>query len=383
MTQTKRGLVLTGGGARAAYQAGVLRAISDIYDGKTCPFGILAGVSAGAINAVFLAAYAQDFKSGCEALWNIWAKIQTNRVFFTGALSLGRISLNWMTQLSMGGLVKGHRASYLLDTAPLRELLQSTVNFDLIKENISAGVLDGLAVSATNYLSGTVVSFFEGSPQALPWQRSTRIGKRAPITVEHVMASAAIPIFFPPVRLQGSYFGDGCIRFGSPLSPAIHLGADKVMAIGIRHNRSEQKTLELNQMEIQEPLALADIVGVLLNAVFLDSLDTDVERMERINNTVALVPVEKHGEIPSHLRKIPILAVRPSTDLGNLAARFFHEFPSTIRYLLRGIGASDEKGSDLLSYLAFDGSFTAPLLELGYKDAMARKDDIKKFLTEP
>jgi NTE family protein len=185
------------------------------------------------------------------------------------------------------------------------------------------------------------------------------------------------------VRLAGSFYGDGCIRLGAPLSPAIHMGAERILAIGIRYRRSEDLTLRLNEGEQRSDVSLVDIAGILLNAVFLDSLDADLERLERINRTILRLSPEQRTANPDHLRHVPVLAIRPTEDLGKLAAEQFQRFPRTLRHLLRGIGASDDKGWDLLSYLAFDGAYTRRLLELGYDDALARKDEIAGFLDAP
>ncbi len=377
------GLVLTGGGARAAYQAGVLKAISELHGPGPIPFRILAGVSAGAINATFLASRADDFERGTRELWRLWAELKPENVFRTDSRSLGKTSLRWIAGLSSGRLALGGRINYLLETSPLRELLSENIDFGALRAHVASGLLRGFAVSATNYGTGTALSFFDGHPGIEPWLRSTRLGVRQEPGLEHVMASAAIPIFFPPVSLNGAFFGDGCIRLSTPLSPAIHLGADRVLAIGIRYQRSERMTAELNQQHRAENPAMADIAGVLLNAVFLDSLETDLERMERINRTVQLIPASVRGSKSYPLRHVPVHAIRPSMDLGTLASERFNNFAGPVRFLLQGIGASRESGSDLLSYLGFDRSFTLPLLELGYTDAMGARQELEAFLRPP
>jgi NTE family protein len=203
---------------------------------------------------------------------------------------------------------------------------------------------------------------------------------RETLTLDHVMASSAIPIFFPPVRLSGSFYGDGCIRLTAPLSPAIHLGADRVLAIGIRYFRPKGITEQLNKTIYDDKISLVNIVGVLLNAVFLDSLESDHERMERINRAVSALTPEQRAAHPDKLRVIPVLAVKPSKDLGSLASEQFERFPRALRHLLRGLGASVDTGWDLLSYLAFDSAYTRRLLELGREDALAMKDQLLAFL---
>jgi NTE family protein len=280
----------------------------------------------------------------------------------------------------MGSMFEDKKANYLLNTEPLRDLLKQELHLDKLPQFFKSGILRGASFSATNYWTGTAISFFDGVDDIETWTRSTRMGVRRPLTLEHVMASSAIPVFFPPERLERGQFGDGCIRLTSPLSPAIHLGADRLIAVGIRYFRSLEQTVQLNDNPAKrDDLTIAEIGGVLLNAVFLDSLDTDIERMERINRTLELIPEAKRKESVS-LKQIPVLALRPSQDLGQLAKGTLHEFPTLIRFLLRGVGAKEDKGWDLLSYLAFEKIYTTQLLELGYDDTIRRRDEIKAFM---
>lgn len=375
------GLVLTGGGARAAYQAGVLRGIAEIEKLERVSFDIVTGVSAGAINGVALAAAAdEDLGAFTERLWRLWEQLHIDRVFRTDPLSLLGIGTRWLRDLSLGGMLGAAKSNFLLDTAPLREMLGELVRFERLEQHIASQRLHGVAVSATNYMTGTAVTFFDGHSSIQPWFRSTRIAARERITLDHVMASSAIPIFFPPARVAGSWYGDGCIRLTAPLSPAIHLGADKVLAIGIRHFRPQTITEQLNRTVFDERVSLVNVVGVLLNAVFLDSLEADHERMERINRTVAALSDDARAAHPDKLRVIPVLAVKPSKDLGSLASEQFARFPRSLRHLLKGLGASADTGWDLLSYLAFDTAYTRRLLELGRQDALAMKDELSAFL---
>jgi NTE family protein len=328
-----------------------------------------------------LASYATlDFRTATENLWSTWEDLKSDQVFRSDPASLARIGSRWLRAITFGGLLgTGH--TFLLDTAPLRATIAERIDFAKIRRHLDTGALHGLAVSATNYRTGTAVTFFDGDPSIEPWLRSTRIAVREEISVDTVMASSAIPIFFPPVRLGGSFYGDGCIRLTAPLSPAVHMGADRILAVGIRYHRSTALTQRLNQEAYDEPISLADIGGILLNAVFLDSLETDLERMERINRTVALLDESRLRVQADQLRPIPVLAIKPSQDLGTLAKEHFRRFPRTLRFLLRGLGASYDKGWDLLSYLSFDAAYTRRLLELGYDDAMARKDELIAFFT--
>lgn len=380
--QKKIGLVLTGGGARAAYQAGVLKGIAEIIAPQSddaFPFRIIAGVSAGAINSVVLAASTGSFSEAVARLCQLWSELDADQVIRADFATLSALGLRWLRDLSMGGLLGKSRSTHLLDTRPLRGFLAEHINFKSIRNNLRGGKLHGLAVSATNYLTGTTITFFEGAPEIQPWIRSTRIGQRTELTLEYVLASAAIPVFFQPMQINGAYYGDGCIRLTAPLSPAIHLGAEQILAIGIRYQRSDEMTVELNQRGSMPEISLVDIAGVMLNAAFLDALESDVERMQRINRTVARLKKGHRGQGSYELREIPLLALRPSQDLGTLASEQFERFPNMLRYLLKGIGASDEKGWDLLSYLAFDQAYTGRLIELGYADALAQREAIDLF----
>ncbi len=373
------GLVLTGGGARAAYQVGVIQALAEITHPKESPFNVITGVSAGAINGGYLMSRADEFSVAAQGLWDLWAGLESEKIYRTDASSIAGLGSKWLRTLGMGGvLTQKKRANHLLNTEPLRELLTQELQLDRIPGYVKSGVLRGGCFSATNYLTGTAFSFFDGHESIEPWARSTRLGVRSPLTVEHVMASSAIPVFFPPVALEGAPYGDGCIRLTSPISPAIHMGADRIVAIGIRYLRSHEQTLELNRTMKREELTIAEIGGVLLNAVFLDSLETDIERMERVNKTLSRLSKEQRET--SELKQIPILAMRPSQDLGQLARGTLKEFPTLIRFLLRGVGAKDDKGWDLLSYLAFEKTYTRQLLELGYEDTLRKKDIVAEFL---
>lgn len=371
----KTALVLTGGGARAAYQAGALRAIGEISNNEW-PFRIFTGTSAGAINLAYLAGQTTHFRCAAEKLNDMWRALEPDSVFRTDPASLSSISLQWLLSLSLGGLLRRTNCTYLLDTSPLDTFLKRIVDWETIKKNIQQAKVSGLAFTATNYNTGTAVSFFESSDSCSNWTRSTRKGVRTHLSHAHLKATSAIPLFFPPEKIGDYDYGDGAIRLQTPLSPAIHLGCDRILAIGVRYLPDPIATE--NPTRSTKKLSAADIAGVLMNAIFLDSLDTDSERMRRINETVKLIPEKTKNR--SGLRTIPLLVLRPSQDLGQLARDQFYRFPPFLRYLLRGLGASQERGWDLLSYLAFHGSYTIPLMETGYKDALARRAEIFEFL---
>src|SRR6185503_12630912 len=242
------------------------------------------------------------------------------------------------------------RANHLLDTAPLRELLDAKLDLARAATHVRSGALRALAFSATNYLTGTTVTFYDGAPELKPWARHDRIALRETLSIDHVMASAAIPVFFPPVFIDGKPFGDGGVRMTTPVSPAVHLGADKILGISIRYARSQEQTIAINRDTRRENVSAAQIAGVLLNALFLDSLDNDVDRLQRVNRTLSFVPDDARREHPDLLRRIPGLLLRPSQDLGQLAADEYVRFPAMLRHLLRGIGATGQSGWDLLSY---------------------------------
>lgn len=375
----KLGLVLTGGGARAAYQAGVIQAIAEISKSNETPFKIVTGVSAGAINGSHLASRADQFQQASRDLVRLWSELSSDLVYKTDIGSTMKLGGRWLSSIGLGNPVS-NKANHLLNTAPLRELLERELRLDKLQEFFKNNILHGVSFSATNYLTGTAISFYDGHESIEPWIRSTRIGLRSPLSIQHVMASSAIPVFFPPAMIDQVPFGDGCIRLTSPLSPAIHLGADRIIAVGIRFARTDTQIIEMNQTLRSTQLTLAQIGGVLLNAVFLDSLETDVERMERINKTLSLLTSELRAQYS--LKSIPVLTLRPSQDLGQLAIGTLKEFPSIIRFLLKGIGAKDDKGWDLLSYLAFEKNYTRQLIELGYEDTLKRKVALEAFFSE-
>jgi NTE family protein len=378
MSVSHVGLVLTGGGARAAYQVGAVKAIGEIVGPGTFPFDVIAGISAGAINGVALATAADDLTAAAERLASTWSALTPDRIYRTGSLRLAGIGARWLRALSAGPLVGSSRVNYLLDSAPLRDLIEGEIPIGRMRRHIRNGRLRGVAVSATNYHTGAGVTFFEAAPDVVPWNRSTRVGVRARIGVDHVLASAAIPVFFPPVAIGRSFYGDGCVRMHCPTSPAIHLGADRIIAVSQRYLRPPQETAEREARARTDVLPLSEIAGVLLNAVFLDSLDTDFERLERINRTLELVPRERRAG--SELRTIPALLLRPSQDLGRLAADEYQRFPAMLRYMLRGIGATGHAGEDLLSYLAFEPVYVKRVMDLGYADTIARREEVTAFL---
>lgn len=373
--QSPIGLVLSGGGARGAYQAGVVKGIAEIAASKGIekPLPVLTGVSAGAINAAFLASRAQDFAQASDDLTQMWSTLTAEQVFKTDAFTAGRSGLRFLTDATIGALYSKKLARSLLDTTPLRGTLEKYIDFEKIPKNVAAGHLRALAVTAMNYSNATSITFVEGHEKTEMWHRSRRRSELARIKLGHVMGSSAIPLFFPPAAVDGEHYGDGCLRNTAPLSPAIHLGARKLFVVSVRRpdNRAAPITQEI------EP-SVARVLGVILNALLLDAIDVDMERMSRVNHTLDLVPEHHHSNI--HLNKIDYLWIRPSRDIGHLAGDLFERLPRVIKYLLRGLGSSRE-ASELTSYLLFDPDFCGQLVRMGYEDAMEQREAIENFLT--
>lgn len=369
----KIGLVLTGGGARGAYQVGVTRAIYEIAKKKDRLFEVISGNSAGALNSTYLASNAENWDVATRNLMDLWLKLRPQAIYDLRGRSIADTGFKLAAGTLFGGLTKkGSHVNHLLDTAPLKKLIKRELDFPSIGKNIEQGRLHGISLSTTNYHSGSSVVFYQGHSSISDWIRSDRFSLRQELNADHLMASAAIPFFFPPVKIGSGYYGDGCIRQTTPLSPAIHLGADKIVAIGIRHPHQSTKMQDLSPTPIPAP-TIGQITGVMMNAIFLDSLEADVERLRRINELVL------EGNHPE-LKHIPIFMIRPSRDLGKMTEKLDKELPKMLRYLLKGIGVSGEEGLDLLSYLAFDSSYTRPLVELGYEDTFAQKDELLKFI---
>lgn len=372
---TKVGLVLTGGGARAAYQVGVLRAISDIIKVEKNPFAIITGLSAGAINGSWLASRCESFDNATQSMWNTWATITADQIYNTDTISLMRIALRWIKDRGLGGLQKYSQINYLLDTSPLDRFIRRHINFDHLNQLIETNELYGFSIIAVDYNTGRSTAFYNGNKQIQDWKKFNRISIRTKISPEYVLASSAIPIFFPPVKIGNSFYGDGMVRMHAPLSPAIHLGADKLMVIGGRGPREAVPVNKINS----DTISLGEISGAILNGLFFDSLDADIDRMQRINRTLSILTKDKLQQLPDNLRKIPILNLKPSVDLSKLSKGSLGNLPYAMSYLLRGIGVTENKGKDLLSFLSFDSKYITSLLELGYQDTERRKDQVLDF----
>jgi NTE family protein len=365
-------VVLSGGGARGAYQVGVLRYIARQYPDLTLP--ILTGVSAGAINAAFLAGRPEPLDEALDRLADLWGDLSTERILRTDLLSLAGNAIRVALNLGSGGFRLAPRVRGLVDTSPLERTLKAVISPERIAENIETGRLKAVAVSATSYGTGRTVTFVQAAKGMRMWEKSRRESVATPISVEHVMASAAIPLFFPARSVEGDWYGDGSLRQGSPLSPAVLLGADRILAVSSRYG-SGVGDRAVNGDGDYPPAA--QVLGLMLNSIFLDNLDADAERLERLNEIVARIPDERRWLIPE--REVRFLIIRPSSDLGRMAARHEAELPSTLRYLIRGLGTGRMASPDLLSYLMFEGNYLRELIDLGERDAETNWLRIRKF----
>lgn len=370
----KTGLILTGGGARAAYQAGVLLAIAKLSKNrKHNPFPIICGTSAGAINAAGLACLADDFGKAVSILVRVWRNMHAGHIYRADPLGIGASGARWLSLLIAGWLIRNPPRS-LLDNTPLGELLSRHLDFNGIQRAIDSGALHAVSITASGYDSGESISFFQAHPSAEPWSRVQRMGTRTELGLQHLLASSAIPFIFPPTLIHREYFGDGSMRQLAPISPAIHLGAERVLIVGAGRKSEYHE----RQKTAGHP-SLAQIAGHALSSIFLDSLAVDIERMQRINKTLAAMPQDgPPSEIP--LRPINTLIIAPSERLDRIAAQHARSLPWAVKALLSGIGAMNRGGGALTSYLLFEKSYTRALIDLGYADTMARDTEVGDFL---
>jgi NTE family protein len=382
------GLILTGGGARAAYQVGVLRAIARIRArcGQTQgnPFQVISGTSAGAVNASALAAGADDFDLAVARLAMVWRGMHASHVYRADSLGVLRTGAGWLTMMSLGWIVARWRKlkpRSLLDNAPLKRLLKQMVPLDRVPSMIAGGHLKALAVTASSYTTGQHLTFYDAEHDAPPWVRSQRRAVRTRITQDHLLASSAIPFVFPSTALEldGAleWFGDGSMRQVAPVSPAVHLGAERVLVIGAGRLMEPAGRRDINN----DYPSLAQIAGHAMSSIFLDALTVDVERLERINHTLSLMRPEARAATP--LRPIKILVIAPTQRIDDLAAKHLDALPAPVRALLRGVGVSGQgreaRGAALASYLLFEADFTRELMDLGEADTEARRDEVLDF----
>lgn len=370
------GLLLTGGGARAAYQVGVLKAIGELLpdDGPT-PFPIICGTSAGAINAAVLATEAGHFKRGVATLERVWSNMRCEQVFRTAPRLAAKSALLWTLSLLFGGIGR-YTPRSLLDNAPLRLLLEAHVDPVRIQRWIDDGRLHAFSLTAAAYNSGHSTTFFQGHTSIPPWKRTRRIGVPRPLTIDHILASAAIPFLFPAVRIGYDYYGDGSMRQLAPLSCALHLGASRLLAIGARNEMPDDP--DRPPVAYLEHPSPGQIASFILDTIFMDGLSTDIERLRRINHTLQYVPSTVRSR--QALRTIELMTVFPSEDVRPLAERHAGDFPRSVHYLLRSIGATRGRGRPLISYLLFEQGFCRELIALGYRDACSDYPRLRRLL---
>jgi NTE family protein len=370
---SKLSLVLTGGGARAAYQVGVLAGLARRFPDLRTP--ILVGVSAGAVNAVHLASHPGPFDAAVADLAGLWRRLTPQSIFRVDVPALGGNVLRWGTRLISGGF--GGKVRSLLDTEPLRRLMQehfeTNASFPGIGENVRQGTLAAVAISGTSYSTGQSTVWAEGCCDIEPWTRPRRRGVPTTLTVDHVMASAALPLFFPAVHIEGAWYGDGGIRLAAPLSPAIHLGADRILVIATQHGASWVEPTPPASVAYPPP---AQVLGLLLDAVFLDALDEDALRLRRVNRLVEKLPKEDRGGF----RTIDLLVLRPSRDLAALAFEYERRLPRAFRFLTRGLGTREATRDDMLSLLLFEPDYVRRLMEIGEAEAEERSEEVAAFL---
>lgn len=368
---TSTALVLGGGGARAAYQVGVLKALVQLYPrNHGIPFKIICGTSAGAINGTAIATHASCFHLGVRKLEWVWRHFETRKVYrasFTGVLS-------HLTKMALKGMQDDKvntDAGSLLDNDPLRGLLNELIDFKRIDRNIRNGSLTALSVDASCYNNSRSVTFFQAAKEIENWTRARRSGERIMLNTEHLLASSAIPMVFPSIKLNQAYYGDGSVHQLAPLSSPIHLGAEKLLVINLE---SPHKHFP---MELEYHPKTATIAGHLLDTIFSDTLNSDLERLERINNTLSLIPESSRNKLALH--PIKALVIKPSEDLSKIAARFYDDMPWAVKTLLGFIGIDRQSDSSIVSYLLFEKTYTSALIDLGYKDAMEKIDELNDF----
>ena len=371
--EKKIGWVLPGGGARAAYQVGVLKAISELIPDSN-PFSIISGTSAGAINASLLASRSQSLKEAVEVLSGVWCNFKTNKVYRTETTVMLKSIFQWLLTVSSGGvLVKNPKS--LLDNSPLRQLLEDTINLEGIKNNIDKGNLDAFAITAASYSSKKSVTFFQSEEDDIDWERFLRVGVKTDILIDHLMASIALPLIFPAVKINNEYFGDGAMRQATPLSPAIRLGAEKLLIINT-DSKSPNNQLTDNQIYP----SIGEVGGYMLDALFTGGLLSDLERLDRINQIIENSGNNSAQTSNKKMKHLDYCVISPSKDIKKIAKEHYKDVPYSVKLLMKGLGLKNREESELLSFLLFESSFTSSLIQLGFEDGMTNQSEIKAIV---
>ncbi|MEH6650072.1 MAG: patatin-like phospholipase family protein [Motiliproteus sp.] len=376
----KRALILSGGGARAAYQVGVLKAVAEILPaGSANPFPIICGTSAGAINALTLACHTGDFRETVANLEAIWRQLTPEQIYRSDLWSLLKGGGRLMASLLNEGVGR-HRPVSMLDNTPMRRLIERSVDFSQIQHSIDRGRLEAVCVTAMGYSSGHSVSFFQGAEHLKPWHRHRRNGSHCELNIDHLMASAAIPTVFPSVHINREYFGDGALRQLAPISPALHLGAHRVFVVGVSGNRNPQHWSR--RRRTRHSPSMAQIMSHLLASAFIDSLEGDIEHLERTNKLLQLIPEDQRAAAGLPVRQVDSLIISPTDELDKIAGRKIRYLPNTLRFFMRMVGATAKGGGGgAASYLLFAPPFCETLIDLGYKDAMWERQNIESFFS--
>ena len=366
-------LVLTGGGARSAYQVGVLKAVAELLPGQQNPFRVIVGTSAGAVAASVLAARAEHWRQAVAAIEQVWANFHVDHIFHAGRRRMLRSGLHWVLSLLSGGLLVSPPRS-LFDNSPLRALLKREVPWRGVNRSIRTGHLDALALCCTGYGTARSVAYFQAHERQSEWSRHHHVGRRVRLDLHHLMGSLAVPLLFPPEHIDGEWFGDGAMRQMSPLSPAVRLGADRLLIIGMRPPGTGGMTRRRSTPH-SEPTP-GQIFGFALDNLFTDQIWSDLEQIERVNRALREAP----QLFPTARLIEQVVFISPSEDLRTIAERCMHTLPPSLKALLRVMGARDARGAQLASYLMFESEYTCALIDLGYRDGLAHAAALRQLL---